>query len=295
MINILVLGGTGMLGHEFIKALINYKNFNITATSRDLKNKFISNSKKKIKWIHLDVETIKIKSLKKIVHNQHYIINCIGLIKPYIKENSLKDLKRALKINSIFPAELNESINKSNCKIFQIATDCVFSGSKGNYNEKNLHDAFDVYGKSKSLGEINNKNFFNIRCSIIGPELKNFNSLYEWFKKSSPNSELSGFINHQWNGLTTKAYAYAVIAIIIKKIHIPNLIHLIPADKLNKFEIIQNFKSKLNRQDIKIKKVISSVKINRTLSTSYKKENYKIWKNSIYKKVPSIQKLILEM
>jgi dTDP-4-dehydrorhamnose reductase len=51
-------------------------------------------------------------------------------------------------------------MNKSNCKIFQIATDCVFSGSKGNYNEKNLHDAFDVYGKSKSLGEINNKNFY---------------------------------------------------------------------------------------------------------------------------------------
>jgi len=295
MINILVLGGTGMLGHEFIKALINYKNFNITATSRDLKNKFISNSKKKIKWIHLDVETIKIKSLKKIVHNQHYIINCIGLIKPYIKENSLKDLKKALKINSIFPAELNESMNKSNCKIFQIATDCVFSGSKGNYNEKNLHDAFDVYGKSKSLGEINNKNFFNVRCSIIGPELKNFNSLYEWFKKSSQNSKLSGFINHQWNGLTTKAYAYAIIAIIIKKIHIPNLIHLIPANELNKFEIIKNFKLKLNRQDIKIKKVISSTKINRTLSTLYKKENYKIWKNSIYKKAPSIQKLILEM
>lgn len=284
-----------MLGHEFINALINYKNFNITATSRDLKNKFISNTKKKIKWIHLDVETIKIKSLKKIVNNQDYIINCIGLIKPYIKENSLKDLKRALKINSIFPAELNETINKSNCKIFQIATDCVFSGSKGNYNEKDLHDAFDVYGKSKSLGEINNKNFFNIRCSIIGPELKNFNSLYEWFKKSSQNSELNGFINHQWNGLTTKAYAYAIIAIIIKKIQIPNLIHLIPADKLNKFEIIQNFKSKLNRKDIKIKKVISSIKINRTLSTLYKKQNYKIWKNSIYKKPPSIQKLILEM
>ncbi len=284
-----------MLGHEFINALINYKNFNITATSRDLKNKFISNTKKKIKWIHLDVETIKIKSLKKIVNNQDYIINCIGLIKPYIKENSLKDLKRALKINSIFPAELNETLNKSNCKIFQIATDCVFSGSKGNYNEKDLHDAFDVYGKSKSLGEINNKNFFNIRCSIIGPELKNFNSLYEWFKKSSQNSELNGFINHQWNGLTTKAYAYAIIAIIIKKIQIPNLIHLIPADKLNKFEIIQNFKSKLNRKDIKIKKVISSIKINRTLSTLYKKQNYKIWKNSIYKKPPSIQKLILEM
>jgi dTDP-4-dehydrorhamnose reductase len=295
MRNILVLGGTGMLGHEFIKALINYKHFNITATSRDLKDKFILNTKKKIKWIHLDVETVKIQSLKKILHKQHYIINCIGLIKPYIKENSLKDLKRALKINSIFPAELNETMNKSNCKIFQIATDCVFSGNKGNYNEKNLHDASDVYGKSKSLGEINNKNFFNIRCSIIGPELKNFNSLYEWFKKSTQNSKLSGFINHQWNGLTTKAYAYAVIAIIKKKIQIPNLIHLIPADKLNKFEIIQNFKLKLNREDIKIKKVISSVKINRTLSTLYKEENYKIWKNSIYKKAPSIQKLILEM
>ena len=47
MRNILVLGGTGMLGHEFIKALINYKNFKITATSRDLKNEFILNTEKK--------------------------------------------------------------------------------------------------------------------------------------------------------------------------------------------------------------------------------------------------------
>lgn len=295
MKNILVLGGTGMLGHEFIKTLLQYKNFNITATSRNLKDKFISNTKKRIKWIHLDVETIKIGRLKKIIQNQNYIINCVGLIKPHIKENSLNDLKKALKINSIFPAELNEAKNKLNCKIFQIATDCVFSGRKGKYNEKNLHDAFDVYGKSKSLGEINSKNFFNIRCSIIGHELKNFSSLYEWFKKSSRDSKLSGFTNHQWNGLTTKAYAHAVIAIIIKKIHIPNLIHLIPANELNKFEIIKNFKLKLNRQDIKIKKIISSTKINRTLSTLYKKKNYEIWQKSIYKKAPSIQKLIFEM
>ena len=51
-------------------------------------------------------------------------------------------------------------------KIFQIATDCVFDGEKGNYSELDSHNARDVYGKSKSLGEVNNKNFYNLRCSF---------------------------------------------------------------------------------------------------------------------------------
>ncbi|MEC7900574.1 MAG: proline dehydrogenase family protein, partial [Acidobacteriota bacterium] len=44
---------------------------------------------------------------------------------------------------------------------------------KGAYKENDSHDAIDVYGKTKSLGEIKSENFFNIRCSIIGKEIKN--------------------------------------------------------------------------------------------------------------------------
>ena len=44
-------------------------------------------------------------------------------------------------------------------KVIQIATDCVFDGLKGNYTEDDKHNAIDVYGKTKSLGEVSADNF----------------------------------------------------------------------------------------------------------------------------------------
>ena len=50
------------------------------------------------------------------------------------------------------------TLNKK-IKIFQIATDCVYSGRLGKYNEKSEHDDTDIYGVTKSLGEIKKKFF----------------------------------------------------------------------------------------------------------------------------------------
>ena len=44
-------------------------------------------------------------------------------------------------------------------KIFQIATDCVFSGKIGGYNELSNHDDLDIYGVSKSMGEVKKRKF----------------------------------------------------------------------------------------------------------------------------------------
>lgn len=85
-------------------------------------------------------------------------------------------------MNSEFPHIISEIFPKS--KIFQIATDCVFSGTKGNYTEDDFHNATDIYGKTKSLGEVKNNNFFNLRTSIIGKELDGKFSLIEWFLNS---------------------------------------------------------------------------------------------------------------
>jgi len=187
MKKILIFGSTGMLGSEVLKVFANEKNFIVTAT---YKNKYLLNKLKKIlnpslrkknKFIKFDVTNYNTKSLKKCLGNNQYIINCIGVIKPYIDEKNKKS-KNALLVNSIFPHNLNEA-NKfhKNAKIYQIATDCVFSGSKGNYLENSEHDALDIYGKTKSLGEVSDKSFFNIRCSIIGNEIGNYKSLVEWF------------------------------------------------------------------------------------------------------------------
>ena len=100
----------------------------------------------------------------------------------------------------------------------------------GDYLESDFHDAEDVYGKTKSLGEIKDKNFYNIRTSIIGEENYNKKSLVEWFKSSAVNSELKGFKNHKWNGLTTKVFSELLYSIIKCKID-KNLIHLIPKNQ----------------------------------------------------------------
>ena len=94
-----------------------------------------------------------IKKLKEIVSNKDYIINCVGVIKPYIDESDPESIKNALDVNSLFPHILNKSIKKKT-KIFQIATDCVYNGEKGKYYEKDHHNANDIYGKSKSAGEV---------------------------------------------------------------------------------------------------------------------------------------------
>ena len=55
--------------------------------------------------------------------------------------------------------------------LFIFSTDCVFSGKEGNYKETSIPDADDIYGLSKRLGEIEDKNALTLRTSIIGHEL----------------------------------------------------------------------------------------------------------------------------
>ena len=77
---------------------------------------------------------------------------------------------------------MSEYTSKNNIKVIQIGTDCVYSGKKGLYSETDKHDPLDVYGKSKSLGEVFDGSALIIRCSIIGPEFKKQKSfLFEWF------------------------------------------------------------------------------------------------------------------
>jgi len=254
MKKLLIFGCTGMLGSEVLKVFSDYKNFLITATYKDYrslkqlkKNKLITDN---IQFVKFNLEENYEALLKKLMNKNEYIINCIGIIKPFIDEKN-KRIENPILINSLFPNQLNKFKNKKN-KIYQIATDCVFSGVKGNYLESSEHDAIDIYGKTKSLGEIKSKNFFNIRCSIIGKEIKNYVSLFEWFNLQKKN--LNGFTNHLWNGLTTNVFAELLKGIIIYKIDLPNVIHIIPKDKISKFTLLNYFKLITNNTKIKIKK-----------------------------------------
>lgn len=291
MKKVLILGGLGMLGKSFIEEF-NDSKYQVYSTYKDIKNKKLANKYNFVIWKNLNFQIAKDAEIKKFLKQFHIIINCIGIIKPYIDENNADSINTALKINSIFPFKLSKFVKK-NVPIYQIATDCVFSGkSYKAYSETSDHDAVDTYGKSKSLGEINKKNFFNIRCSIIGNEIKSKKSLIEWFKSNKKCSKINGFKNHKWNGVTTDVFAHLVKTIIEKKIKIPNKLHLLPKDIINKYKLLLLLKNKFKRNDLIIRPINASVEINRTLRSKFVEKNIEIWKKSKFKKKLTIAEMI---
>lgn len=295
---VLVLGASGMLGIEVISELLS-KNIDLYATIRNSSDKlkikkYLKSDISKIKFFNFKIDGNYKAKLKKIVNKKDYIVNCIGIIKPYITENDSESLKNALNINSVFPRMLNSCVKKS-VKIFQIATDCVYDGIKGEYHENDSHNAKDIYGKSKSLGEVNSENFYNIRCSIIGNEIKSFKSLLCWFLNQKKNSHIFGFKNHLWNGITTKHFGKVVSILITKKIKIPNVLHIVPDDIVNKFELLKIFQKKFNRYDLKITKTNADIVVNRTLKSNFMNINKKINKSLGFRKSPSIKQMINEI
>lgn len=287
---VLILGATGMLGSEVLR-VFDQREYAISANLRNKKSAKLFTFNHKVKFFKFDAGKDDINILQKFVTTNTIIINCIGIIKPKINEMNNDSVLNAININSVFPHQLFNKFSRTN-KIYQIATDCVYDGSQGKYNEDSKHNPTDVYGKTKSLGEVAGKNFFNLRTSIIGKELGNSFSLYEWFLKQKKNSILNGFTNHLWNGLTTNAFANALISIIENKIIIPNTIHLVPKNIVSKFKLLKLFNKCNKQKNVKINPSISSLKINRTLTTKYEKLLSKIWKQSIYKKPPTLEMLV---
>jgi len=248
----IILGSTGMLGSMMARVLPEAHVFNRP---------------------EFDAETNK-----GIYYRHERIINCIGVIKPYCD-----NVRRAIAVNALFPHRLPAGT-------IQIATDCVYSGTHGSYNETAPHDASDVYGKTKSLGEA--EHLINLRCSIIGPEAKNHISLLDWFL--AQEGEVNGFTNHVWNGLTTLHFAKIVKGILEAGIDLPHLQHIVPADTVNKHQLLQIIAQEFNK-DIKVKPVTPPEAINRTLTTHNPELNKKLWQLAGYDKPPTIKQMIKEL
>ena len=48
-----------------------------------------------------------------------------------------------------------------------------------------------------------------IKTSIIGPELNSKASMLCWFLSNEDGSQINGYSNHMWNGITTFSFAGA--------------------------------------------------------------------------------------
>ncbi len=276
-----------MLGHTVTRAFYAEKSLDITITSR--RNESFNGHSK---FYKLDANNIE--HLVKIFEFEHFdfVVNCIGVIKPKIDEIDKLSVLNAIYVNSIFPLKLSQLSDKHKFRVIQIATDCVYSGELGSYDEQSVFDPLDVYGKTKSLGEVHGLNFMNLRTSIIGKENQTKDSLIEWFLSQPKGAVIKGFKNHFWNGMTTLSFAQVVKGIILTDSFQPGTLHIVPADRVSKFELLSLLKVHSGRNDIEIQEFETKQKVDRSLTTINKEENIKVWNRAGYNDVPTISKLI---
>ena len=171
---VLVLGASGMLGSMVTDFLSCDEELSVFATMRA--PQLISRASeciKNVKWLISEVKD-EIQTIQQLRESGTFdwVINAIGVIKPYVHDDQPKEVERAITVNAAFPHWLARTFQQA--RILQIATDCVYSGAKGHYVESDKHDALDTYGKTKSLGEVSMPNINHLRCSIIGPEPKSY-------------------------------------------------------------------------------------------------------------------------
>jgi dTDP-4-dehydrorhamnose reductase len=223
-----------------------------------------------------------------------YIVNCSGVIKHKIDESDVESISNAKRINSDFPRELAIISSGSALKIIQIATDCVYSGDLGLYDEESTHDAKDVYGKTKSQGEVVFDNLMILRCSVIGREVNSHIEFMDWVLGQANAAKLSGFSNHLWNGLTTLHFAKIVLGIISANTFKSGTHHVVPSDSVSKFEMIEMVCKSFAREDIKVEKVLAGRAVDRRLITKFPEMNRDLWLNAGYDKPLSIQEMIIE-
>ena len=285
---ILVLGGEGMLGSMVADYLSRDPRFEVTATARGESS---TPPLAGLHWLEFDAND---QNAAERLGAWDWVINCIGIIKPLIRDDNAAEVERATTINALFPHRLARWAEGKN-RVLQIATDCVYSGSKGRYVESDVHDPLDVYGKTKSLGEVYAPHVHHLRCSIIGPEAKAPKSLLEWFLGQSSNAEVNGFTNHRWNGVSTLHFAKLCAGIIKENVALPHAVHVIPEGDLTKCEMLEEFARCFNRADIRINPTQAGVVIDRTLATNDEELNRRLWQAAGYASAPSVPRMIEEL
>ncbi len=199
-------------------------------------------------------------------------------------------------MNAVFPHRLAQAAATCGASVLQIATDCVFSGRAGGYLESSPHDALDVYGKTKSLGEVVGRHVHHLRTSIVGPERgPSRASLLEWFLHHPLASAVQGFTTHRWNGVTTLHFARICDAAIRTGIKLPNCHHLVPADAVSKHEMLVLFARAFNRLDLTIEARPTSPLIDRTLRTRDVELGRELWRAAGYPEPPTVAEMIDEL
>jgi dTDP-4-dehydrorhamnose reductase len=233
-LRVLVFGATGMLGSTIFRCFSADASLETFGTMRDaggarhfapkLRDALIPN-------VHLEGEAGMLAAFAGA--RPDVVINCVGIIKQL---PNASDHLESLAINASLPHRLAKYSEMVGARLVHFSTDCVFSGKRGQYCEDDFPDAYDLYGRTKFLGEVDYENAVTLRTSIIGHELTSAKSLIDWFLSQS--GKVRGFRKAIFSGLPTIEIARIVRELVIPNPELRGLYHL-SVDPINKYDLLR--------------------------------------------------------
>lgn len=250
---ILLLGATGMLGHQVLAESVR-RHHQVWALSR----RVLSGPDGAVLFDRLDARDPSRLSDWMDEVAPHVVINAVGLVK---QRPEAGDLENLMRVNAWFPRALEFFAAPRGIRFIHISTDCVFDGRRGHYHETELPNAVDAYGRSKALGEVTGELSLTLRTSIIGPERETQFGLYEWLRHSQGHV-VKGYSEAWFSGVTT-LYLSRLIFDVIE--HYPMLhgIYQVASEPISKYALLTAIRDRF-RWDIEIERD-GTVRINRVL------------------------------
>lgn len=278
---IFILGATGLLGQSVVAELAK-SDMEYVPVSRDT----IPNLPNRLR----DPESMLLELGAK---KGDYIFNAIGVTRHRITAGQTTlSAETVHHINAQLPHLIGRYAENSNCTAVQIGTDCVFSGSRGNYVETDVTDAVDEYGASKAEGE-SASGVNIIRASFVGPSKLGTPYLWDWVRNQPTGAILQGFTNVIWNGVTASIHAKVIIGAMREGYVTSPLQHFVPGNSVSKADLLRLIAKAADRTDLRIIDSEAAEQKNMSLSTIDRSTNQDLWELASYHSVPDIEEMIM--
>lgn len=231
---VLVLGASGMIGSAMFRVLSEAEGWEVWGTLRAMTaRQFFSAALAERLIVGVDAESHDALVRVFASVRPDVVVNCIGLTKHH---REAEDPLLAIPINALLPHRLADLCAVSGARLIHVSTDCVFSGSKGGYQEGDAPDGADVYGKSKYLGEVDYPYAVTLRTSTIGHELQSRYGLLEWFLAQESNCK--GFSRAVFSGLPNVEFSRVVRDVVIPQPGLRGLFH-VGGEAIDKYHLLR--------------------------------------------------------
>ena len=231
---VLILGGTGMLGHKLAQVLGASDRLEVHATvRRPPPEGFAFDGVEYHAGVDLAAGSGPLARLLAETAPD-VVVNAVGAIKQ-------KDLYAAVDetfyVNASLPHLIALLNPNPDGRVVHFSTDCVFRGDRGMYTEGDAPDVEDLYGRSKACGEVGYGRHLTLRTSIVGFETGAQLGLLGWFFSQPRGSTLRGFTQAIYGGLPTVTLARTVRRLVEDGMPLSGLWH-VASQPIAKFDLL---------------------------------------------------------